>query len=120
MLPYGISFQATGRYRARQVTAQGYRKANYNIDLGVRKSFLNKQLTLAINCRDLLNSRRWRTYTETDDFTRHQENWRRGRSVRFTLTYSFGNNTPKRKGKPQQGEQEENDFNSSYEGGGEE
>ena len=118
MLPYAISFQVTGRYRSRQATAQGYRKSNYNIDLGVRKSFMNKKLVLAVNCRDLLNSRRWRSYTETDDFIRNQENWRRGRTVRFTLTWNFGNNTPKRKRMPQQGEQQEEEFNSSYEGGG--
>lgn len=120
MLPYAISVQLTGRYRSRQATAQGYRKANYNMDLGVRKTFMNKKLTLAINCRDLFNSRRWRSYTETDDFTRHQENWRRGRTVRFTLTYSFGNNSSKKKRmQPQQGEQEEGDFNNnnSFEGG---
>ena len=79
MLPYDISFQVTGRYRSKQVTAQGYRKPNYNIDLGLRKTFLNKKLTLAVNCRDLLNSRRWKNYTESETFTRHQENWHNGR-----------------------------------------
>ncbi len=122
MLPYDISVQLTGRYRSRQVTAQGYRKSNYNIDLGVRKNFFNKKLTVALNCRDLLNSRRWRNYTVSDDFVRHQENWRNGRSVRLTVTWNFGNNNSKKKRMPQQqqGDQQENDFNSSYEGGGEE
>ena len=115
MLPYDISFQVTGRYRSKQVTAQGYRKPNYNIDLGLRKNFLNKKLTLAVNCRDLLNSRRWKNYTESETFTRHQENWRNGRSVRFTLTWNFGNNGSKRRPQQRQDMQEEEFGTSGYE-----
>lgn len=60
ILPYDISIQATGRYRSRQVITQGYRKANYGLDLGLRKSFFSKALTLSVNCRDVFNSRKWR------------------------------------------------------------
>ena len=122
MLTYDISFQATGRYRSREVITQGYRKAGYNVDLGVRKSFLNKRLTLAVNCRDLLNSRRWKTYTESDTFTRHQENWRNGRSVRATLTWNFGNMNSKKRSH-HDGQEQEEDFGSGQQydsGGGEE
>ena len=115
MLPYDISFQVTGRYRSKQVTAQGYRKPSYNIDLGLRKTFLNKKLTLAVNCRDLLNSRRWKNYTESETFTRHQENWHNGRSVRFTLTWNFGNNGSKRRPQQRQDMQEEEFGTSGYE-----
>lgn len=91
ILPYDISVQLTGRYRSRQVVTQGYRKANYSMDLGVRKNFLNKALTLAVNCRDLLNSRKFDIYTSSESFTRHQKNWRNGRTVNVTLTWNFGN-----------------------------
>ena len=91
MLPYDISVQLTGRYRSRQVITQGYRKANFSMNLGVRKTFLDRKLTLAVNCRDLLNSRKFENFTSSDTFTRHQKNWGSGRSVNMTLTYSFGN-----------------------------
>ncbi len=91
MLPYDISFQVTGRYRSREVISQGYRKSNISIDMGVRKSFLNKTLILAINCRDLLNSRKFENYTSSETFTRQQKNWRSGRVVSFTLTWNYGN-----------------------------
>lgn len=97
ILPYDISIQASGRYNARQVITQGYRKANYSVDLGVRKNFFNKAFTLSINCRDLFNSRKWDNYTSSETFTRHQLNKRGGRNVSFTLTWNFGNMNGKRK-----------------------
>ena len=63
MLPYDISVQATGRYRSRQVITQGYRKANFSMNFGIRKTFLNRKLTLALNCRDILNSRKFENFT---------------------------------------------------------
>ena len=91
MLPWDLSVQLTGRYRARQVITQGYRKANFSMNLGIRKTFLDRKLTLAVNCRDLLNTRKFENFTSSDTFTRHQKNWGSGRTVNFTLTYSFGN-----------------------------
>ena len=118
MLPYDISLQASGRYRAREVITQGYRRAGYNVDLGVRKNFFNKMFTLSVNCRDLFNSRRRETFTSGDDFTRHQLNRRGGRKVIFTLTWNFGNMTGKHRQRPEGGEQ--NFDAQQYSGGGEE
>ena len=96
ILPYNISFQATGNYRSRSVISQGYRKPNASLDLGLRKTFLNKMFSLSANWRDVFNSRRWKNYTETESFTRYQENWRDPR-VNFTLTWNFGNMNSKKK-----------------------
>jgi len=96
MLPYDITFQVTGDYRARQVITQGYRKPNYSVDLGARKSFFNKKLMLSVNCRDIFNTRKWRNVTETDDFFRSSEFFRKGRRVNVTLTWNFGNTKNKR------------------------
>lgn len=96
ILPYDISFQATGNYRSRTVITQGYRKPNASLDLGLRKTFFNKMFTLSANWRDVFNSRRWKNYTSTDSFTRYQENWRDPR-VNFTLTWNFGNMNQKKK-----------------------
>lgn len=117
-LPYDISLQMNGWYRAKQVITQGYRKPGYGIDFGLRKNFFNKLFTLSINCRDVLNSRKWENFTESDTFTRHQLNRRASRSVNFTLTYNFGNQ--KLRKRPQRDEQGEEDPSSNYNGGGEE
>ena len=100
MLPFDISVQLTGRYRARQVITQGYRKANFSMNFGVRKTFLDRKLTLALNCRDILNSRKFENFTSSETFTRRQKNWGSGRTLNVTLTYSFGNmkaKAPKKK-----------------------
>ena len=100
MLPWDLSVQLTGRYRSRQVITQGYRKANFSMNLGVRKTFLDRKLTLAINCRDLLNTRKFENFTSSETFTRHQKSWRSGRTVNMTLTWNFGNmkaKAPKKK-----------------------
>lgn len=96
MLPYDISIQATGNYRSRQVVTQGYRKANTSLDLGLRKTFFNKTLALAINWRDVFKTRKWDTYTSSESFTRHQRNWRDPR-VNITLTWNFGNMNGKKR-----------------------
>lgn len=115
MLPYDISIQTTGRYTARQVITQGYRKANYSIDFGARKNFFNKLFTLSVNCRDLLDSRRFETFTSGPNFTRHQINRRGGRRVSMTLTWNFGN--MKQKKRPNKNHNGENDMPMDYNGG---
>ena len=96
ILPYNISVQATGNYRSRSVITQGYRKANGSLDLGLRKTFLNKTFALAINWRDVFNTRHWENYTEGPTFWRHQKNWRDPR-INIQLTWNFGNMTQKRR-----------------------
>lgn len=119
MLPYDISVQASGRYNSRRVITQGYRKPNYSVDLGVRKNFLNKTFTVALNCRDLLNSRKWENYTSSETFTRHQLNKRGGRNVNLTVTWNFGNMKAKKKPK-QDNDMQDFDSQQQYGGGGEE
>lgn len=118
MLPYDISVQASGRYNSKQVITQGYRKANYSVDLGVRKNFLNRMFTLAVNCRDLLDSRKYETFTSGTNFTRHQINKRGGRRVNFTLTWNFGNMKQKKPRKhDMNSQQQDGDPQEMYSGG---
>lgn len=113
-LPYDISIQGSFRYNSKQTLAQGYRPATYGLDLGAKKNFLNRKFTLSVNCRDVFDSRKWETYTESDTFSRHQMNKRRSRTVRFTLTWNFGNQNNKKKPEGQQQEEEEDNNSSGY------
>ena len=109
-LPYDISVQVTGTYNSRQVITQGHRPASYVVDMGIRKNFLNRMFTLSVNCRDLLNSRKWESYTNSETFSRYQLNRRRSRTVNFTLTWNFGNQSAKKKPMEQQQEEEDNNM----------
>ena len=116
ILPYDISIQVTGNYRARQVITQGYRKANYGMNIGVRKNFFDKKLTVSLNCRDVLDSRKWETYTSGPTFNRHQKNWRGGRRFQLNVSWNFGNMKQK-KAEEGDGHQEAGDNNGLDNGG---
>jgi outer membrane receptor protein involved in Fe transport len=90
-LPKAWSLQVTGMYNAKSVIAQGYRAPNYGLDAGVRKQFAGGKWSLSLNGRDLLNSRRFHSQKWGEDFYQDSSNFRGGRQISGTLTYSFGN-----------------------------
>ncbi|MDD4142920.1 MAG: outer membrane beta-barrel family protein, partial [Bacteroidales bacterium] len=90
-LPYSMSLQITGRYNSPSIVAQGKRDANYALDAGFKKSFFNRRLSLSLSARDILDSRKWHTYTYGDGFIQDYCGWRGGREFRLTATWSFGN-----------------------------
>ena len=115
-LPYDFSIQASGRYNSRRVITQGHRPASYGLDLGVKKNFFNRKLVLSVNCRDVLNSRKWESYTSSDSFDRYQQNRRGSRRVNFTATWNFGNQSGlKKKQERQQAEDDDSDTMGGYE-----
>ncbi len=114
ILPYDISLQTTANYRSRSVISQGYRDPNFSLDIGVRKTFLNKALALSVNCRNVLGTRRFENHTHSDSFTRYQKNWRDPK-VNFTLSWNFGNMGMQKR--PQHQQQGGQDFNMEDGGG---
>lgn len=88
-LPWGLSFQATGRYSSRMLTAQGSRQGGWSVDAGLRKNLGNWSFSL--NCRDIFDSRKFKETIDGTNYTQYTERWRGGRSFRLTIRYSFGN-----------------------------
>lgn len=95
-----FSGQLTAAYRSPRVVAQGTTSHSYSIDLGLRHTFLNKQLALALNVRDILDSRARRNTTWGEGFWQFSENRWHSRSISLTLTYNFGNQTGRKRGRP--------------------
>ena len=93
-LPWSLSLQATGRYASSQLTAQGTRQGGWTVEAGVRRVFGNWSVSL--NCRDIFDSRKWKSTVNGDGYYQESERWRGGRTLRLTVKYSFGN----MKGKP--------------------
>ena len=92
--------QISANYRSPRVVAQGTTSHSYSIDIGLRHTFLNKQLALALNVRDLLDSRARRNTTWGEGFWQFSENRWHSRSISLTVTYNFGNQQPRRRGRP--------------------
>ena len=93
----GQNIFAGSNYRSPRVVAQGTTSHSYSIDLGLRHTFLNKQLALALNVRDLLDSRARRNSTWGDGFWQFSENRWHSRTISLTVTYNFGNQQGKRR-----------------------
>lgn len=92
-----VDLQVSGRYRAPEKGTQGKRKAMYTIDLGANMDVLNKNGTLNLSVRDLLNSRKYRGETVTDSFREDSEFQWRSRQVRLAFTYRI--NQKKKRGR---------------------
>jgi len=95
MLGRTISGQISGEYSAPRVIAQGKQTASYSIDMGLRKTFFDRNLSLNLMVRDLLNSRKRNTITWGDGFYQTNESYFHGRMIGLTATYNFGNMKPK-------------------------
>lgn len=98
ILPYDISFQVTGNYNSRRVISQGYQKPSGSVDIGIRKSFFDKKLTLTVSARDILDTRKRTSVTSGSGFSQQDMYSRQGQTFNFTLTYSFGNMSSKKNG----------------------
>lgn len=96
MFTKNFSGQISGNYRSPRVVAQGTTSHSYSLDIGLRHTFLNKQLALALNVRDLLDSRARRNTTWGDGFHQFSENRWHSRTISLTLTYNFGSNNNRR------------------------
>ena len=94
MLSRTFSGQVTGEYNAPRIISQGKAKESYAIDLGLRKTFMDKKLSLAFTVRDLLNSRKDRRTTSGDQFYQKTESQFQKRMFGINITYNFGNMKP--------------------------
>ena len=105
-LPWSMSFQATGRYASKQLTAMGSRQPGWSVDAGLRKNLGN--WSFSISARDLFDSRKFKDTVNGVGYTQTTERWRGGRRVQFTVKYSFGNmkkkpNSRQNEGEPMEG-----------------
>lgn len=107
-LPWSLSFQATGRYASKVLTAQGSRNGGWSVDAGLRRAFGNWSVSL--NCRNIFDSRKMINTIDGIDYFQTSKRWRGGRRFQLTVKYSFGNI----KGKQQNRPADEGTFDSGY------
>ncbi|MBD5370883.1 MAG: TonB-dependent receptor [Bacteroides sp.] len=88
-LPWSMSFQATGRYNSKMLTAQGSRQGGWSVDASLRKNL--GDWSFSLSCRDIFDSRRFKNTIDGIGYTQYSERWRGRRSLQLTVKYSFGN-----------------------------
>ena len=82
-------FQLTGMYRAPNNSAQGKVKSMTSINLAASRDILKKNGTITFSVQDILNTRRWRSITETENFYSESDFQWRPRQFQLTLSYRF-------------------------------
>ncbi|MCQ2347403.1 MAG: TonB-dependent receptor [Paludibacteraceae bacterium] len=108
--------QLSGNYRSPRVVAQGTSSHSYSIDIGLKKTFLDRKLALALNVRDLLNSRARRNTTWGDGFWQYTDNRWNSRMISLNITYNFGNMQSKKPQRPDDQSAMESSMDMSGEG----
>ena len=103
MLSKTFSGQITGEYSAPTLIAQGYESPEYQVNLGLRKTFLDRKLSLSLMANDIFNFNKERTVTWGTGFYQYSESYFHRRMIGLTATYNFGNMKPKMSQKKTQG-----------------
>lgn len=94
-LPKKITGQFTLNYRSPRVSAQGKSMNTFFMNIGFKRQFLEKKLSLSFNIRDILNSNKFNSETWSETFHQISKTTRNGRTFNLNATYSFGNNKNK-------------------------
>lgn len=106
-LPKNWDVQLNFRFRSKSLTTgsmggfhgggvgQGRRNASYSLNLGVKKGFLNNNLTVSLNIRDLIynpnNIIETFAYYPTNGYEATSLRWRSQFQANLTVTYKFNN-----------------------------
>ena len=96
ILPWKIDWQTNANYRGALQDAQSDTEGILSIDLALSKELFNNSLTLSLNVRDLLNSRRRKSVTTTDFFNRFRDSQWRQRQINLSVIYRFNQQLNKR------------------------
>lgn len=108
-LPGKIDWQTNASYRGPTENAQTRNEGIFSLDLAVSKDILKGNGTIALNARDLLNSRKRMSFTQTPFFTSESEFQWRERQI--TLSFIYRINQSK---KPERGGRGMDDDDGSY------
>ena len=86
-LPGNVDWQTNAFYRGPRENAQTRSKGIFTIDLAFSKDMLKEKATIALSARDLLNSGKRMSFTQTPFFTSDNEFQWRERQLTFSFIY---------------------------------
>lgn len=87
----GGMFGGGGGMFGQASTSQGYSKANYYVDAGLKYEFLkNKQASISLNVNDIFRTRRQNIISESPDFTQEVFRRRDPQVLRLNFSWRFG------------------------------
>ena len=87
-LPWSLTFQATGRYNSRRVTAQGSLEADWDVEAGIRKAL--GPWNFSLMCTDIFASKKSHDILYGNGYTQSISKWTGGRTLRLSVAFNFG------------------------------
>jgi hypothetical protein len=85
-------------YDGPTVTVDGTRKGLFYMGFSARQDLFKKNLSITLNIRDVLDSRKMRTTSESYNYYASNENWRKAPLFSISLSYKWNNYSRKRNG----------------------
>lgn len=107
-LPCNIDWQTRMNYRGPRVNAQNKNKGIFSMDFAFSKDLFKDKASLAINVRDVFNSRKRISETSTPTFVSDSEFQWRERTFNLAFTYRF--NQKKKRERSGRGDGDDFDF----------
>ncbi|WP_242087188.1 outer membrane beta-barrel family protein [Aestuariivivens sediminis] len=108
-----IDWQTNANYRGARQNAQSKTKGIFSLDLAISKELFNNKATISLNARDLFNSRKYRSITETEFFVNERESQWRQRQINLSFILRFNQQKQQNKGN---GNYNGNDENLDFQG----
>jgi outer membrane receptor protein involved in Fe transport len=103
-LKTGTKIRLNGNYDSPTVTTDGKREGTYYMGFSARQDFLENKLSVTINIRDVLDSRRMKDTSEDYNYYITSKNWRKAPIFNVTLSYKWNNYSRKRSGESLDGD----------------
>ncbi|MBN8705490.1 MAG: TonB-dependent receptor [Bacteroidetes bacterium] len=108
-LPWEVQFQLMGNYNAPTVGPQRKTSAQYSMDMGLRKDFLDGMLTANLRVSDVFDTREWDSETNGSDFSSTSYSKPESRTVFLGLTWRLSTLMQAEREKQRNRDQENND-----------
>lgn len=108
-LPADFGIQISYMYSGKRVTAQGVFNPMQMLDAAVKKDFFDKKLTISLRVSDILNTSKFSFNLNDPAFTETAERRRDSRNIFLNLSYKFGTDEKKSRGKRQNDENKNRD-----------
>jgi len=89
ILPWDLNWQTNAFYRGPTENAQTKTEGIFAMDMAMSKEVIKDKATITLNVRDLFNTRRRISMTDTDLFTSYSEFQWRERQITLTFIYRF-------------------------------
>lgn len=94
-LPKEYKLQLSAYYMSPSVQGLYQTKANYQLDLGVQKSFMDGKASLGLKLRDVFDTSRSRAVLKYSNVDMYWQNQWESRRLNLTFNYKFGSNKVK-------------------------